>query len=140
MSWSSGGGCSCIPDCVERLLKPGDASGLTSEQKELLSAVLTALTALVTAAFIKAADDADSTWIAPHIREAFYKAFRPIVPSAQKEPGVHYFTLGQSELERWIYRETYGGVESWNFRDRHRRARGVYLAIVNGDTPDPNRQ
>ena len=73
------------------------------------------------------------------MRDSFYKRYRPDVPLAQRVSGIRYFTQGQSEMERWIYRENYGGAESWSFRDRHRRALGIYRAIKNGDTPDPSR-
>jgi hypothetical protein len=120
-------------------LKPETGSGLTGEQKELLSAVLTALTALITASFIKAADDADTNWIAPHVQKAFYNKFKPIVVGEPQERFTRYFRPNHSELERWVYRGTYGGAASWNFSDRHLRARGISRAMKNGDRPDPNR-
>jgi len=121
-------------------LKPEHASGLTGEQKELLSAVLTALTALITASFIKAADDADSNWIAPHVRDAFYKKIKPIETGKPRARCTRYFRPDDSEMERWVYRATYGGATSWNFSDRHLRARGISSAIKNRDRPDLNRQ
>lgn len=120
-------------------LKPGEAAGMPAEQKELLSAVLTALTGLLTAAFIKSADDADSNWIAPHVRDSFYAKYKPIQLDVPAEWLTHYFKPNQSEIERWVYRESYGGAHNWNFRDRHRRSAAIARALRNGDVPDPTR-
>jgi hypothetical protein len=111
-------------------LKPDDASGLTPEKKELLSACLTGITAFLTASFIKAADDTETNWVAPHVREAFHAKYQQ-QPAAgdPADPRVFYFVLGQSEVEKWVHRETYGGAEGWRWKARHQRAKGVATAL-----------
>jgi hypothetical protein len=94
-------------------LKPGDESGLSHEDKQILSACLTAITAFVTATFIKAADDTETNWVAPHIRDAFYAKYQQPPVTGSRDPSVFYFKLGDSEVEKWVHRDTYGGVKGW---------------------------
>jgi hypothetical protein len=110
-------------------LKPGDESGLSHEDKQILSACLTAITAFVTATFIKAADDTETNWVAPHIRDAFYAKYQQPPVTGSRDPSVFYFKLGDSEVEKWVHRDTYGGVKGWGWKARHRRAKGVADAL-----------
>jgi hypothetical protein len=119
-------------------LKPGDSSTASAQTKEMLSAFLTAVTAFLTATFLKAADDADETWIAPHVEHAFYDRYKPRVAGQPQRPNTYYFQPALSEVERWVYRANYREAEGWGFKSRHKRARGIKLALTTGDHPDPH--
>lgn len=120
-------------------LKPGDESGLSHEDRQILSACLTAITAFVTASFIKAADDTETNWVAPHIRGAFYAKYKQAPETGSTpDPSVFYFALGESEVEKWVYRDAYADVKGWGWKARHRRAKGVADALkTEQSTPRP---
>jgi hypothetical protein len=116
-------------------LKPEQGSTLSLEEKEIYSALVTALTAFLTVGLLKSAEDIDENWIAPHVRAAFQAKYRrePANP-AQRRRNVYYYPVPADEahvpeVEKWVHREAHGGAISWKFSDRHRRAQGVSQAL-----------
>lgn len=101
-------------------------------EPETIKALVTALTALVTAGFLKAADEADESWIAPHIKKAFEDKYRDVANrTAQSPAGIYWFTLGQGNVEPCVYQAFYAGTEDWGFKARHKRARGIAAVLPN---------
>jgi hypothetical protein len=115
-------------------LKPEQGSTLAPEQKEIYSALVTAVTAFLAAYLLKSAEDIDENWIAPHVRAAFIAKYKRDPAPKPREPNVFYYPVPTSEadtheVEKWVQRETYRGATSWKFSDRHLRAKGVSDAL-----------
>lgn len=92
---------------------------------ELAKAFLTALTAYVTAGFLKSAETLDENWIVPRVRAAFQAHFRGRQHYDAALPGMYYFVPGQNPIESWVHSDPWGGVEGWTFASRRRRAEAI---------------
>jgi hypothetical protein len=114
--------------------KPVDAS-LPQETKELISALLTAIAALLGAGLVKAAESADKNWMAPHVKHAFEQRFKQIGQS--QDTDTNFVAVEpKSELACWVFYEVCHGVSGWEFQSRHQRARGIEKALREDLLPD----
>lgn len=102
-----------------------DKRNFTGVNDELAKAFLTALTAYVTAGFLKAAETLDESWIAPRVKAAFQAHFRGEQHYDAALPGMYYFVRGQNPIEPWVHSDPWGGVEGWTFAGRRRRAAAI---------------
>lgn len=100
---------------------PADESWDVETQK-LAAATAAALTAFLTAGFIKSVDDADTAYVGEYVKGAFYAAYKRGEKELQGK--VQYFPAG-SDGERYVYSDPFKDIEGWGHKARLERARGV---------------
>jgi len=100
---------------------PADESWDVETQK-LAAATAAALTAFLTAGFIKSVDDADTAFVGAYVKEAFQAAYKR--GEKRQEGKVQYFPAG-SDGERYVYSDPYKDIEGWGHKARLARASGV---------------
>lgn len=107
------------------LAAPETASDQT---KELIGSLSTGLTGFITATLVSWTSDENGSVVSDHIRSAFRQKYARSRPPSERAQGVHYFPP-DSEGERWVFSEEYGGVTGWGRSARLRRASGVAEAL-----------
>jgi hypothetical protein len=108
--------------------KPTDPS-LSAETKELISGLLAAFAALLGAGLVKAAESADKNWMAPHIKKAFERRFKQ-ADQIKSTDSDCIAVEPKSALACWVFYEVWEGVSGWEFKSRHKRARGIANALL----------
>jgi hypothetical protein len=98
--------------------------GMTGLDKEMLKTSVAAVSALLTALFIKFMDDADEKLIGEHVRNAFYASFRDSNDS-DIPAGAYPVILGQSPLEAPVFDTDYKELPGWSASARWARAKAV---------------
>ena len=91
-------------------------TGATEETKELLSAVATGITTFVTAMLV-GDDDADAA-LGERIMSSFQSHYER--DQNEREVGIYYLKA-ESQAERWVFSDSYGGVTGWGWRARGKR-------------------
>ena len=94
--------------------------GTPTDTKELLGSASTGITAFLTAAFVSWASDDDASSLADHIKARFQGHY----VRTQTQNDQHVFKE-ESTGERWVYSESYGGIDGWGRRARKVRAKGI---------------
>lgn len=107
----------------------------TTDDKELLTSLTTAITAFLTGGFISWTEDKDGSTLAKRIQKAFRSKYKRFDPNQTPEKGVKYFRA-ESIGERWIESFEVKGVEGWDGKARRKRALGLALEMKSGDS-DP---
>jgi len=103
--------------------------------RKLLGAVAGATATFLTTLFVKAADDADDGWLGAHVKKQFQARYQRQNPSEAHQPGVIYFGA-ESEGERWVYSDPYGGVSGWSWSARRQRALAIEKRLGTSDQID----
>ena len=88
----------------------------SAQTKELLTASVAALTALITAIFIKDAETADEAWVAKPVADAFQEAFKGEFD-------------GGSRGQLAVFGGNFEGHDGWGYEARRARARAIAEAI-----------
>lgn len=107
--------------------EPEPAKNWDLETKKLMAATAAALTAFLTAGFIKSVEEADNNWVGEYAKDAFYNSYKRR-KAGQNEERVRYFDAG-SDGEMYVYADDFKSIKGWGRGARHDRARGVSEAL-----------
>jgi len=108
-----------------------ESTGATGSDKEMLKTTVAAITALLTASFIKLLDDADEGVVGERVKLAFYAKFKDT--QDQLPEGVYPVIVGKSKVEAWVFGDPVGGINGWGWRARWKRAKEIATAMSDAE-------
>jgi hypothetical protein len=102
----------------------------STDTKETVGALATAVTTFLTSVFVNSAGDKDDSTLSDHIQATFERHYGK-GPAAQPDPKVHYFGAETAGL-RWVFSGEYGGISGWGRPARLTRAKGIAAELKSG--------
>ena len=105
------------------------------EDKKLIGALATGITAFLSGAFVSWIGDKNDSRTAKRIRGHFQSKYRRFTSKALISPSLHYFSP-DSAGERWVYSDDYLGVSGWGRAARSVRAQKIAAELEHG-TSEP---
>jgi hypothetical protein len=106
---------------------PGLLGAVTVDQnKEIITALSSAITAFLGAIILKAASDGDEDWIGPHVASAFREHYRRGKFDPRDKNNLYYDSSSYPLLDLAVYSANpRGDVEDWGFGARREREKDI---------------